>query len=102
MGVLWEARVKSLKKVHIQKEVQYCRYTFEELSTVLARTEACLNARSLCPTPDEPVIFLFDSKVLSGLKNTFIYFKKLPNYSEGYIGFGIFSLLLNFFKNFLI
>ncbi|XP_037828346.1 uncharacterized protein LOC119616154 [Lucilia sericata] len=53
MGGLWEAGVKSFK-LHFRKEVKDCKFTFEELSTILARIEACLNSRPLCPMPDNP------------------------------------------------
>lgn len=51
MGGLWEAGVKSFK-LHFRKQVRNLRYTFEELATVLARIEACLNSRPLCPMSD--------------------------------------------------
>ncbi|XP_065354887.1 uncharacterized protein LOC135949296 [Calliphora vicina] len=53
MGGLWEAGVKSFK-LHFRKQAQAFKYTFEELSTILARIEACLNSRPLCPMTDNP------------------------------------------------
>ncbi|XP_060665225.1 uncharacterized protein LOC132797502 [Drosophila nasuta] len=50
MGGLWEAGVKSFKAL-FYKATSTSKYTFEELSTLLAKIEACLNSRpiSLCP-----------------------------------------------------
>ncbi|XP_046803802.1 uncharacterized protein LOC124419226 [Lucilia cuprina] len=53
MGGLWEAGVRSFK-LHFRKEAHSGKYTFEELSTVLARIEACLNSRPLRPISDDP------------------------------------------------
>ena len=57
MGGLWAAGVKSFK-AHFRKLRDSQRYTFEELSTVLCRIEACLNSRPLSAmseNPSEPV-----------------------------------------------
>ena len=51
MGGLWEAGVKSFKK-HFRKISGSMRYTFEELSTILARIESVLNSRPLTTQSD--------------------------------------------------
>ncbi|XP_051864315.1 uncharacterized protein LOC127566331 [Drosophila albomicans] len=48
MGGLWEAGVKSFK-THFYKTVSSVKHTFEELSTLLSKIEACLNSRPLSP-----------------------------------------------------
>jgi len=42
MGGLWEAGIKSFKTL-FYKSITTRKYTFKELSTLLARIEACLN-----------------------------------------------------------
>lgn len=53
-GGPWEAAVKSTK-THLRRVMGDVKLTFEELSTVLAQIEACLNSRPLVPlnSPDE-------------------------------------------------
>ncbi|XP_036344418.1 uncharacterized protein LOC118753652 [Rhagoletis pomonella] len=52
-GGLWEANVKSIK-YHLKRAVGGTRLTYEQLSTVLVRIEACLNSRPLCPLTSDP------------------------------------------------
>lgn len=56
-GGLWEAGVRSTKS-HLRKVIGDSTLTYEELSTVLAQIEACLNSRpitNLNENPDDPV-----------------------------------------------
>ena len=50
-GALWEATVESFK-MHLRKVVGETRLTYEEVTTILAQVEACLNSRSLTSLPD--------------------------------------------------
>ncbi|XP_060665367.1 uncharacterized protein LOC132797634 [Drosophila nasuta] len=52
MGGLWEAGVKSFK-THFYKTVSSVKHTFEELSTLLSKIEACLNSRPLSPMSED-------------------------------------------------
>ncbi|XP_023314139.1 uncharacterized protein LOC111693556 [Trichogramma pretiosum] len=52
-GGLWKAAVRSFK-YHFRRVIGDTRLTFEELSTVAARIEACLNLRPLCPRSSRP------------------------------------------------
>jgi len=53
MGGLWEAGVKSFKTLFL-KSTSVRKYTFEELATLLAKIEACLNSRPLSPMSEDP------------------------------------------------
>ncbi|XP_070142300.1 uncharacterized protein [Drosophila kikkawai] len=57
MGGLWEAGVKSFKTL-FYKSTATRKYTFEELATLLARIEACLNSRPLAPMSEDPADLL--------------------------------------------
>ena len=50
-GGLWEAAVKSFKR-HLRVVIGEARLTLEEMTTVLAQIEACLNSRPLTPLPE--------------------------------------------------
>ncbi|XP_038210263.1 uncharacterized protein LOC119831089 [Zerene cesonia] len=50
-GGLWEAGVKSTKN-HLRRVIGDSTLTYEEMSTVLAQIEACLNSRPLSLIPD--------------------------------------------------
>ncbi|XP_011268437.2 uncharacterized protein LOC105258697 [Camponotus floridanus] len=52
-GGLWEAAVKSTKH-HLRRVIGEATLTFEEMSTLLAQIEACLNSRPLQALSDDP------------------------------------------------
>ncbi|XP_065088590.1 uncharacterized protein LOC135710068 [Ochlerotatus camptorhynchus] len=52
-GGIWEAAVKSVKK-HLLAVLGSEALTYEELATILAQVEACLNSRPLCPLSSNP------------------------------------------------
>ncbi|XP_070515378.1 uncharacterized protein [Cardiocondyla obscurior] len=52
-GGLWEAAVKSVKR-HLRRVIDESTLTYEEMSTLLAGIEACLNSRPLSPLSDDP------------------------------------------------
>lgn len=52
-GGLWEAAVKSMKH-HLRRVIGNSTLTFEEMSTLLAQVEACLNSRPLQALSDDP------------------------------------------------
>ncbi|XP_037049649.1 uncharacterized protein LOC119083939 [Bradysia coprophila] len=51
-GGLWEAGVKSIKH-HLKRLVGNNIFTFEEMTTLLCKIEACLNSRPLCAMSDD-------------------------------------------------
>lgn len=51
-GGLWEAGVKSTK-YHLKRVIGIATLTYEEISTVLAQIEACLNSRPLTTLSDD-------------------------------------------------
>jgi len=52
-GGLWEAAVKSMKNL-LSKVLGESRLTYEEMSTVLTRVEACLNSRPITSLSSDP------------------------------------------------
>lgn len=52
-GGLWEAGVKSTKH-HLRRVIGTTTLTFEEITTVLAQIEACLNSRPISQISDNP------------------------------------------------
>ncbi|XP_076302002.1 uncharacterized protein LOC143220171 [Lasioglossum baleicum] len=52
-GGLWEAAVKSTK-YHLRRTIGETKLTFEEMTTLLAQVEACLNSRPLAALSDDP------------------------------------------------
>lgn len=66
-GGLWEAGVKSTK-YHLKRLLDSKIVTYEELSTLLAQIESCLNSRPLCPLNNDPtdVVAITPSHFLIG------------------------------------
>ena len=52
LGGLWEAAVKSMK-YHLQRTLGFHIATYEELCTLVAEVEACLNSRPFCALSDD-------------------------------------------------
>lgn len=52
-GGLWEAGVNSVKH-HLYRVVGDATMAYEELATLLAQIESCLNSRPLCPLAEDP------------------------------------------------
>ncbi|XP_076686078.1 uncharacterized protein LOC143378149, partial [Andrena cerasifolii] len=52
-GGIWEAAVKATKH-HLRRVVGDQHLTYEEMTTLLAQIEACLNSRPLQPLSDDP------------------------------------------------
>lgn len=52
-GGLWEAAVRSMKH-HLRRVLGEQKLTYEELSSLLTKVEACLNSRPLCPLTEDP------------------------------------------------
>nr|XP_033325360.1 uncharacterized protein LOC117219916 [Megalopta genalis] len=52
-GGLWERGVRSVKR-HLRRVIGEQRLTFEEMCTILAQIEACLNSRPLHPLSSDP------------------------------------------------
>lgn len=52
-GGIWEAGIKSCK-YHLKRIIGNSTLTFEEMTTVLAQIEACLNSRPISQLPGNP------------------------------------------------
>lgn len=52
-GGIWEAAVKSTKH-HLRRVIGESKLTYEEMATLLAQVEACLNSRPLQAVSDDP------------------------------------------------
>ncbi|XP_075990201.1 uncharacterized protein LOC142985844 [Anticarsia gemmatalis] len=55
-GGIFEAAVKSLKH-HLRRVLGEQKLTWEEFTTLLAKMEACMNSRPLCPLTEDPEEF---------------------------------------------
>lgn len=55
-GGLWEAAVKNMKH-HLRRVIGEATLTYEEMATLLAQIEACLNSRPLQALSDDPEDF---------------------------------------------
>lgn len=53
LGALWEAGIKSAKNL-LHRILKSYNLTFEELTTMFARIEVCLNSRPLCRISNDP------------------------------------------------
>lgn len=53
-GGLWEAAVKSAK-THLLREIGTTNVSYEDMCTLLAQIEMCLNSRPLVPIPTDPL-----------------------------------------------
>jgi len=64
-GGLWEAKVKNIK-YHLRRSLGSQVATYEELCTLLAEIEDCLNSRHLCTISDETfnLKYLYDEHLL--------------------------------------
>lgn len=51
LGGIWEAGVRSVKH-HLRRVMRDYKFTFEEMTTLLCRVEACLNSRPIAPLSD--------------------------------------------------
>ena len=51
-GGLWESAVRCFKN-HLKKVIGDSKLTYEEMSTLAAKVEACLNSRPICPLSQE-------------------------------------------------
>ncbi|XP_058128365.1 uncharacterized protein LOC131291568, partial [Anopheles ziemanni] len=52
-GGLWEAAVKSMKR-HLHRVLGDAATTYEDMVTLLAQVECCLNSRPITPMSDDP------------------------------------------------
>ncbi|XP_036347445.1 uncharacterized protein LOC118756812, partial [Rhagoletis pomonella] len=64
-GGLWESDVKSVK-IHLKRVIGETTLTYERFYTLLARIEALLNSRPLCPSNDGEIDALTPAHFLIG------------------------------------